>query len=215
LLTVRGDVTKPDDCRNVVVATRERFGRIDVLINNAAAHLPATRTPAKFYELTDQQWNASFDTNITGAFYMARAVTPHLIERGWGRIINHQTTYATMLRAGMNPYGPSKAALEAATVAWSEELAGTGVTVNEILPGGAADVPRISRDVFPDRSKLVSPEVLVGPILWLTSIASNGITGHRITANRWDRAATDEQNLRNAAELAGWRSPTTPSTGRS
>jgi len=113
----------------------------------------------------------------------------------------------------MNPYGPSKAALEAATAAWAEELAGTGVTVNEILPGGAADVPRISRDVFPDRSKLVPPEALVGPILWLTSIASNDITGHRITANRWDRMASDEQNLRDAAEPAGWRSATAPSTG--
>jgi 3-oxoacyl-[acyl-carrier protein] reductase len=213
LLTVRGDVTKPEDCRVVVAATLERFGRIDILINNAAAHLPATRAPAKFYELTDLQWNAAFDTNITGAFYMARAVTPHLIERGWGRIVNHQTTYATMLRAGMNPYGPSKAALEAATAAWADELSGTGVTVNEILPGGAADVPRISRDVFPDRSKLVSPEVLVGPILWLASTASNGFTGQRITANRWDRTAPDEQNLRNSAELAGWRSAA-PSPGR-
>jgi NAD(P)-dependent dehydrogenase (short-subunit alcohol dehydrogenase family) len=212
LLTVRGDVTKPEDCRKVVDAALNRFDRIDVLINNAAAHLPATRTPAKFYELTDLQWNAAFDTNVTGAFYMARAVTPHLIERGWGRIINHQTTYGTMLRAGMNPYGPSKAALEAATVAWAEELAGTGVTVNEILPGGAADVPRISSEVFPDRSKLVSPDVLIAPILWLTSDASNGISGHRITANRWDHAASAEQNLRTAVELAGWRGATTPAT---
>jgi NAD(P)-dependent dehydrogenase (short-subunit alcohol dehydrogenase family) len=215
LLIVRGDVTKPGDCRNVVDATLERFGRIHLLINNAAAHLPATRTPAKFYELTDLQWNTAFDTNITGAFYMARAVTPYLIDGGWGRIINHQTTYATMLRAGMNPYGPSKAALEAATAAWAEELADTGVTVNEILPGGAADVPRISHDVFPDRSKLVSPEALVAPILWLTSTASNGFTGHRIIANRWDRTSSNEQNLRNAAELAGWRSAMAPHTGQS
>jgi NAD(P)-dependent dehydrogenase (short-subunit alcohol dehydrogenase family) len=110
-----------------------------------------------------------------------------------------------MLRAGMNPYGPSKAAVEAATVAWADDLKGTGVTVNELLPGGAADVPRMSAEFYPDRSKLVSPDVMTAPLLWLASPAADGFSGRRIVANRWDPQASVEANLRDAAELAGWR----------
>lgn len=204
LLTVSGDVTSGEQCRLVVDAALERFGQIDILINNAGAHLSADASP-KFYELSEADWRRVFDTNTTGAFLMASAVTPRLIERGWGRILNIQTSYATMLRAGMNPYGPSKAAIEAATVAWAADLAGTGVTVNQLLPGGAVDVPRILAEVYPDRSKLVAPGVMIAPLLWLVSPAADAFTGHRIVANRWDPGAGIEQNLRASAELSGWR----------
>lgn len=202
LLTVRGDVRVEADCEAAVEAARRGFGGAEVLINNAGFHLEES---AKFYELSSADWRASFDTNVTGAFFMARAAVRGMLARGWGRIINHQTNYATMLRAGMNPYGPAKAALEAATVAWSAELAGSGVTVNEILPGGAADVARLSVERFPDRSKLVAPAVLVAPIRWLVSAESNAYSGYRIVANRWNPQATIVENLGAAAELAGWR----------
>jgi NAD(P)-dependent dehydrogenase (short-subunit alcohol dehydrogenase family) len=206
-LTLRGDVANAEQCRLVVETTIERFEGVDALINNAGGHMPNTRVAPKFYEVREEQWRTIFDTNATGAFLMACAVAPHLIERGWGRIVNHQTNYTSMVRASMNPYGASKAALEASTTAWAEDLAGTGVTVNEILPGGASDVPRLTPEFFPDRSALVSPSVLVEPIRWLLSDASNGITGYRITGNRWNPQATPEVNLRNAAELTGWRGP--------
>ena len=206
LLTVRGDIRVEADCGATVAAARRAFGDVDVLVNNAGFHLEDS---AKFYEVTVADWRASFDTNITGAFLMARTVVRGMLARGWGRIVNHQTNYATMLRAGMNPYGPAKAALEAATASWAAELAGTGVTVNEILPGGAADVARLSVERFPDRSKLVAPAVLVAPIRWLVSDESDAYTGYRIVANRWNPDTTIAENLRAAAELAGWRGPAT------
>jgi len=202
LVSVRGDVRFDDQCRRTLDIATETFGRVDVLINNAGFHL---EDAAKFYELSEDDWRTSFDTNVTGAFLMARAAVRPMIARGWGRIVNHQTNYATMLRPGMNPYGPAKAALEAATAAWAAELAGTGVTVNEILPGGAADVERLSVQKFPDRSKLVSPAVLVAPIRWLVSDASNEYSGYRIVANRWNADKPIADNLRDAAELAAWR----------
>jgi 3-oxoacyl-[acyl-carrier protein] reductase len=207
LTTAQGDVRVAADCEATLEAARRAFGNVDVLINNAGFHLEES---AKFYELSEAEWRASFDTNITGAFFMARAVVGGMLARGWGRIVNHQTNYATMLRAGMNPYGPAKAALEAATASWAAELAGTGVTVNEILPGGAADVARLSVERFPDRSKLVAPAVLVAPIRWLVSTESDAYSGYRIVANRWNAGATISDNLAAAAELAGWRGPLTP-----
>lgn len=202
LVTVRGDIRVDDQCRRTIDIATEAFGGVDVLINNAGFHLEGSE---KFYELSEDDWRASFDTNMTGAFLMTRAAVRPMIVRGWGRIVNHQTNYATMLRAGMNPYGPAKAALEAASASWAAELAGTGVTVNEILPGGAADVARLSVERFPDRSKLVAPAVLVPPIRWLVSDASGEFTGHRIVANRWNPDKPITENLREAAELAAWR----------
>ena len=78
------------------------------------------------------------DTNVDGPFIMARAATPHMIAAGRGRIINITLNHATMRRRGFSPYGPSKAAVESETIIWAQELDGTGVTVNALLPGGAA-----------------------------------------------------------------------------
>jgi 3-oxoacyl-[acyl-carrier protein] reductase len=202
LACVRGDIRVDEQCRRTIDIATQTFGGVDVLINNAGFHL---ETSAKFYELSENDWRASFDINMTGAFLMTRAAVRPMIERGWGRIVNHQTNYSTMLRPGMNPYGPAKAALEAASASWAAELAGTGVTVNEILPGGAADVARLTVERFPDRSKLVAPAVLVAPIRWLVSGASSEFSGYRIVANRWNPDQTVSENLRDAAELAAWR----------
>jgi NAD(P)-dependent dehydrogenase (short-subunit alcohol dehydrogenase family) len=204
LETIVGNVQSSDDCARCVKIGLERFGRLDALVNNAGATTRPGATALKFFELSDVDWESSMATNVNGAFFMARAITPHLIASGWGRIVNHSTNYGTMTRAGMTPYGPSKAALEAATAAWATELAGTGVTVNAILPGGVANVPRIAVTEYPDREKLVQPAVFGPLIVWLMSDASNAISGRRIVANRWRYDATDEENLRVAAAPAAW-----------
>jgi len=204
VLGITADVRVPDDCARVVAATVARFGRVDGLVNNAGVHLPSDGPRPKFYELTAEAWLAIVDTHLNGAFHMTRAVVPHLLARGWGRIVNHETTYDTMFRPGFTPYGAAKAGIEVATAAWAQELAGTGVTVNAILPGGVADVPRISRDAFPDRSKLVQPGLLGPPIVWLFSSAADAFTGRRVTARSWNRAATESENLAAAVTPAGF-----------
>ena len=119
---------------------------------------------------------------------MAKAVAPHLVKQGLGRIVNITTSHFTMVMDGFSPYGPSKAAMEAATVIWSKDLAGTGVTVNALLPGGAANTRMIPQGDLVDRSTLVQPEVMMAPIVWLMSPRSNGVTGRRIIAKEWDAA---------------------------
>ena len=104
---------------------------------------------------------------------MARAVVPHMLKQRWGRVINISMNYETMRRAGFSPYGPSKAALESETLIWAQELAGTGVTVNSLLPGGATETGMVPGDVAPHiRKRLLRPEVMVPPLLWLASEAS-------------------------------------------
>jgi 3-oxoacyl-[acyl-carrier protein] reductase len=106
------------------------------------------------------------ETNVNGPFFMSRSVTPGMIARGWGRIINISINHETMRRRGFSPYGPSKAALESETTIWAQDLAGTGVTVNALLPGGASLTGMIPDEVPPElRKKLISPVIMVAPLL--------------------------------------------------
>jgi len=208
LLTLRGDVANPDDCEAVVAQTIERFGVVDALVNNAGINLGELRVPGRspnFWEITTDDWRRLMQTNVDGTFFMTRAVVVHLIARGWGRIVNHLTSLRTMIRPGDTPYGPSKAALEAMTAAWSGELAGTGVTVNAIMPGGAADTRMVAPEIVPDRSRLVDPAVMGPPIRWLLSPASDDFNGASITAEYWDAQAADADNLSRSAALCGWK----------
>ncbi len=207
LLTVTADITTAASCGDAVARTIAHFGAIDALVNNAGVNLPThiRRSDPKFWKVAPDVWKNLIDTNVNGTFYMSHAVVPHLIERGWGRIVNHITSLRTMIRPGDTPYGPSKAALEAMTTAWAGELAGTGVTVNAVMPGGAADTRMIGKELVPDRSRLVDPAVMGPPLVWLLSDASDGFSGYRITGELWDPQATIETNLAKSATEAGWK----------
>jgi NAD(P)-dependent dehydrogenase (short-subunit alcohol dehydrogenase family) len=172
------DVTKEEDCARVVRETLKRFGKLDVLINNAGRGMRYVSEsfltqPPRFWETDPETWRMVIDTNVNGPFLMARATAPHMLESGWGRIINMSMSYATMRRRGFSPYGPSKAALESETQIWAQELDGTGVTVNAVLPGGATLTGMIPES-FPEaeRSRLLNPDIIIPVVAWLASKSS-------------------------------------------
>jgi 3-oxoacyl-[acyl-carrier protein] reductase len=192
---VRGlmaDVTSEEDARFVVSEAVREFGAIHVLVNNAGRGMRFVSekfldTPTKFWQTDPVVWRMIVDTNVTGPFLMARAVLPHMLEQRWGRIINISMNYETMRRAGFSPYGPSKAALESETIIWAQDLVGTGVTVNSLLPGGATDTAMVPGDIAPEvRGQLLRPEIVVPPLLWLASEVADGVTGARLVASLWD-----------------------------
>ncbi|MEK9722986.1 MAG: SDR family oxidoreductase, partial [Rhodospirillaceae bacterium] len=162
VLTVAGDVTREDDCVRCVDAAVAWAGGLDALVNNAGVGMAAIRAdnlenPIRFWEVEQDRWDRLMAINVRGPFMMARAAAPHLTARGWGRIVNVTTSFDTMLRGAYTPYGASKAALEAATVSWSHDLAGSGVTVNALLPGGAVDSAFFDASAPLDRSTLIRP----------------------------------------------------------
>ena len=209
ILPLAADIRSPSACADVVGRTVKRFGRLDMLVNNAGVGLSSIREDyyvdnVMFWEVPDERWDAIIDVNVKGAFLMAKAALPALREGGRGRIVNVTTSMDTMIRRGWTPYGPSKAALEACSAIWAKDLEGTGVTVNVLVPGGPADTGMVPPASAPDRSALVPPGVMKAPISWLASRASDGFTGRRIVAARWDGALPGAEAARAASWPAAW-----------
>ncbi len=158
ILDVTADVTRDDSGPQVVRKTIEKFGRLDILLNNAGINIGLFRSDGqpvgKFWEVTPAEFRRIMEVNVFAAFLMTRAAVPSMLAQRWGRIINVTTSLDTMWRGGMQPYGGSKAANEAHLLAMAQELEGTGVTANVLVPGGAADTRMVTQAAAPDRSKL-------------------------------------------------------------
>lgn len=199
-LGLAADVRDFASCQAAVDAAISRFGALHGLVNNAGLGMGIIKSDypleaPNFWESDPAQVARMVDTNVTGAFNMAIAVTPHLVAQGFGKIVNISTSTVTLTLKGFSPYGPSKAALEAASTIWSRDLAGHGVDVNILLPGGATDTSIIPP--FPGREErgggIMQPKVMVPPILWLCSDRSNGQTGGRYIARQWDESLPADQ----------------------
>ena len=172
LLTVQTNLTEDSAAAAITRAAHGKFGHLDILVNNAGIGPGAIRSdswqrPLKFWEITPDQWRRFVAVHTTAPFALTNAVVPEMMGQGWGRIVNVTTSLGTMLNAGNPTYGPSKAALEALSAIMAKDLDGTGVTVNVLVPGGATNTPMISDEAGFDRNKLIQPEVMVPPLLWL------------------------------------------------
>ena len=221
LLTIQTDLTNDSAAEEITKATRDRFGRIDILVNNAGIGPGAIRPdswqrPLKFWEITPDQWRRFVAVHTTAPLALTNAVVPEMMREGWGRIVNVTTSLGTMLNAGSPTYGPSKAALEALSAIMAKDLDGTEVTVNVLVPGGITNTPMVSESGF-DRSKMIQPEVMVSPLLWLVSDAAANVTGRRFLGIHWDPALPPDQAADKAGAPVAWTSiatmPITP--GRS
>jgi NAD(P)-dependent dehydrogenase (short-subunit alcohol dehydrogenase family) len=202
------DVTWNDSGPKILRATIDRFGRLDILLNNAGTNIGLLRREGaprgKIWETTPEEFRRIIDVNVIAPFLMTRAVLPTLIAQHWGRIVNVTTSLDTMWRGLMQPYGGSKAANEAMLAALAQELEGTGVTANVLVPGGAADTRMVSRAAVPDRATLIAPEVMVAPLVWLCSNASDGINGQRFVGAKWDDKLPPAEAAKNAGAPAAW-----------
>jgi 3-oxoacyl-[acyl-carrier protein] reductase len=210
VLPFLADVSRDEDCARLVDAAVAQFGRVDILVNNAARGMKYVSNdfltePTRFWEVAPDTWRMVIDTNVNGPFMMAKHVVPVMLEAGWGRIINISASQTTMRRRGFSPYGPSKAALESETIIWAQDLEGTGVTVNSLQPGGATLTGMVPSTVSEQaRSTFLDPSVIVPPLLWLVSREADGVTGRRLVANKWPSGAEGTVAAEAATDQAGW-----------
>jgi 3-oxoacyl-[acyl-carrier protein] reductase len=220
------DVSRDADCEAAVALAVREFGRVDALVNNAArgpmeANANYFAAKPRFWEAPPDAYRRMVETNLVGAFLMARAVVPGMLGRGFGRIVNLSTSHPTMVMQGLAAYGATKAGLEAATVMWAKDLAGTGVTANVLLPGGPADTAllpgggrgalapagyRAGKGPTGDEGRIggiLPAEVIVPPTLWLCADESAAYNGRRIVGKDWDPDVPPEVAVAKAMQPQG------------
>ena len=207
LKPIVAELSDPAQCDAAVAQSVAHFGRLDALINNAGIGMSSIRPdaeshPPRIAELDADIWDRFFAINVRAPMLLTKAALPQMRARGWGRIVNNTTSYRTMLR--VLPYGAVKAAFESMSAVWAAELAGTGVTVNVLVPGGPTDTLFISDGAGWPRDKMLRPEIMGAPAVWLISDASGGVTGRRITAADWDPSLAPEEAVRRASRDIGW-----------
>jgi len=211
LQTITADLSQEESFATIIDAALARFGGIDALVNNAgigqgSVRADQRRNPIRFWEITPEQWRRFVAVNATAPLMLARAVVPHMIERGRGRIVTVTTSLGTMIRGGYALYGASKAAAEAATAIMAADLAGTGVTANVLVPGGMTDTRIIPESEVPERHKLLRPEIMVPPLLWLLSDAAASVTARRFLGVHWDPSLPTEQAAERSGAPIAWTS---------
>lgn len=202
-IAIQADVTDLKSCQKVAKTTIETFGRIDILVNNAGKGQGMIADDrVKFYEGNPIGWANIIDTNINGPFLMAYSVIRSMLQRKWGRILNVTKSRSSMYRPNESPYGPSKAALEAMTLCWAQDLINTGVTVNSIAPGGAVEtdfvLPAVRAAAIQTAKPYLPADVIVPPAVWLASDEAEQTTGCRLLGSKWDPNLSQTE----AAELS-------------
>ena len=191
------DVREESSVQACVDEVYERFGGLDVLVNNAGIGMrtvnPAFLTdPHRFWEVPPEGFRDVMETKVTGVFLVARAIVPRMLAAGAGRVINISMNTETMTRQGFVPYGPAGAGVEALSRIMAADLAGSPVTVNLLLPGGATATGMVPDEISAQmRARLLDPEIMGPPIVWLASAGARGVHDQRIIATEFENWLTE------------------------
>jgi acetoacetyl-CoA reductase/3-oxoacyl-[acyl-carrier protein] reductase len=188
----QGNVASAEDCQRTVTEVIDRHGRLDILVNNAG--ITADRPILK---MTDEDWAKVIQVNLSGAFYMSKAVLPHMLERGSGRIVNISSIIGQIGNIGQTNYAASKSGMFGFTKSLAREALfnlqkagkleedGIGLTVNAVAPGFIetemlATVPekvldRIRKQI--PTGRLGRPEEIARLVRFLCADESSYVTG--------------------------------------
>jgi acetoacetyl-CoA reductase len=126
----QGNIGRNEDCERVIAEVLERHGQLDVLVNNAGVTVDKTMR-----KMTPEEWDKVIHINLSGAFYLSRAILQHMLDRGYGRIVNISSVIGSSGAFGQANYASAKSGLFGLTMSMALETAAKGITVNSVTPG--------------------------------------------------------------------------------
>jgi len=184
--SVSGDVSKVDDVERMFAQALEKYGKIDILINNAGV----TRDNL-LLRLEEKDWDLVLDVNLKGSFLCTKAASRIMMKNRWGRIINISSVVGVMGNAGQANYSASKAGIIGLTKSAAKELGGRNITVNAVAPGYiqtemTEKLPQAAKDGFLEKIPLKRPGTpgdVAAVVSFLASDAAEYITGQVINCD--------------------------------
>jgi NAD(P)-dependent dehydrogenase (short-subunit alcohol dehydrogenase family) len=182
VLALAADVSRSADVERLVGAAMERFGHVDVLVNNAGVLGP--RVPMEEYP--EDEWRRVIDANLTGPFLVTKAAIPHMPDGG--SIVNVVSGVSVEGRARWGAYSVSKFGVEGLTKILAAELEERGIRANAVDPGGMRTEMRAAAYPEEDPMTRITPEENTDVFLYLASDESKGVTGQRFKAQEFRRA---------------------------
>jgi NAD(P)-dependent dehydrogenase (short-subunit alcohol dehydrogenase family) len=182
----QGNIGRHEDCVRVVNEVIERHGHLDILVNNAG--ITVDRTVRK---MAPEEWDHVLQVNLHGTFYMCRAALEHMIERGYGRIVNISSVIGEIGNVGQANYAASKSGLFGLTMSLARECANKGITVNAVAPGFirtdmVAAIPEQALARIVERipvGRLGEPDEVARVVEFLADPASAYVTGDVYSIN--------------------------------
>ncbi|MFS0876942.1 3-oxoacyl-ACP reductase FabG [Solibacillus isronensis] len=175
------DVSKLADVKEMVEQVVDRFGKIDILINNAGITRDAT-----LVKMSEEDFEKVIQINLNGVYYCTQAVAPHMIAQGSGKIISTSSVSGVYGNFGQTNYAATKAGIIGMTKTWAKELGRKGINVNAVAPGFTATpmVEKMPEKVLQQMEGITSlqrlgkPEDIANAYLFLASDEASYITGH-------------------------------------
>ena len=185
-ILVQADISNAESVDAMVAAVMEAFGRIDILVNNAGI----TRDTL-LMRMKEADWNAVIQTNLTGVFYVTKAVSKIMMKQRYGKIVNMSSVVGLMGNAGQANYAAAKAGVIGFTKSMAKELAARNITVNAIAPGFiATDMTAVLSDKVKEdlvtkipMGRLGEADDIASAVLFLVSDSANYITGQTLNVD--------------------------------
>lgn len=191
-LGLQADVTRAEDMARVAAETVARFGRIDILVNNAAIFSTVPMSRAGFDGIDEDEWDAMMRVNLKGLWLACRAVVPQMRTQGYGKIVNISSGTALKGAPSRIHYVTSKAGVVGFTKTLAREIGGAGICVNCVAPGNTLSEAAPDEETRSFREKAAqaralkrvqSPEDVTGAVLFFASADSDFITGQTLVVD--------------------------------
>ena len=183
VLRVKGDISNISDVENLIKSAKEKFGKIDIMVNNAGI-----TKDTLILRMKEEDFNSVIDVNLKGVFNCLKTITPVMVKQREGKIINLSSVVGLSGNAGQVNYAASKAGVIGMTKSLAKEIGARGITVNAVAPGFIeTDMTEVLGDKFKEEAKksiplkrLGKPEDVANVVAFLASEDADYITGQVI-----------------------------------